>query len=137
MATTSIPPLLDELVRAGGPSGHEGAATSIWRRAASFARLESDGIGSSIARVGTGKPLVAIFGHIDEIGLIVTHIDERGNLWFAPIGVWDPQILIGQRVTVTTRGGAVPGVIGRKPVHLLIGTDQLKQSPDLADLCID
>ena len=37
-------------------------------------------------------------GHIDEIGLIVTHIDEKGFLWFAPVGGWDPQILVGQRV---------------------------------------
>ncbi|HEX4752775.1 MAG TPA: M42 family peptidase, partial [Solirubrobacterales bacterium] len=98
--TTSneVPTLLDELLRAGAPSGYEGPAAEIWRKAASFAELSYDGIGSTIARVGEAEPLVAIVGHIDEIGLIITHIDEKGFLWFEPIGGWDPQILVGQRV---------------------------------------
>ena len=54
------------------------------------------------------RPLVAVVGHIDEIGLIVTHIDEKGFLWFAPIGGWDPQILVGQRVEVTGTRRARP-----------------------------
>ena len=67
-------------------------------------------VGSSFARVaGTGDgPRVALVGHIDEIGLIVTHIDDEGFLWFAGVGGWDPQILVGQRVEVTTRDGTSP-----------------------------
>src|SRR5947208_620509 len=118
--TTSneVPKLLDELLRAGAPSGYEGPAAEVWRAAASpFAELSYDGIGSTIARVGEAEPLVAIVGHIDEIGLIVTHVDEKGFLWFEPIGGWDPQILVGQRVEVTGREGIIPGVAGRKPVQ--------------------
>src|ERR1700750_1690300 len=98
--TTSneVPTLLDELLRAGAPSGYEGPAAEVWRKAASeFAELSYDGIGSTIARVGEAEPLVAIVGHIDEIGLIVTYIDEKGFLWFQPIGGWDSQILVRPR----------------------------------------
>lgn len=135
MSTT--PPLLEELLRPGAPSGYEEPAAAVWREAASFAdELGSDGIGSSIARVGERKPLLAVVGHIDEIGLVVTHIDEKGFLYFAPIGGWDPQILVGQRVAVTSRDGIVPGVVGRKPIHLL-EPDQRKKVVELKAMHID
>jgi putative aminopeptidase FrvX len=131
-----VPTLLDELLRAGAPSGYEGPAAEVWRKAAGFAELSYDGIGSTIARVGEAEPLVAIVGHIDEIGLIVTHIDEKGFLWFEPIGGWDPQILVGQRVEVTGLNGPVPGVAGRKPIHLL-EPEQRKKVVELKSMHID
>ena len=131
-----IPALLDKLLRAGAPSGHEGPAAAVWREEASFATLSTDGLGSSIARVGEAAPLLAVVGHIDEIGLVVTHIDENGFLWFAPIGGWDPQILVGQRVEVRGRDGLVPGVVGRKPIHL-IEAEQRKKVVELKGLHID
>jgi len=130
------PALLDALLRTGAPSGYEGPAAAVWREAASFAELSVDGIGSSIARVGEASPLLAVVGHIDEIGLVITHIDEKGFLWFAPIGGWDPQILVGQRVAVRGRDGTVPGVVGRKPIHLL-DPDQRKKVVELKGLHID
>jgi endoglucanase len=131
-----IPSLLDKLLRAGAPSGHEAPAAAIWRDGAGFADLSTDGLGSSIARVGEGGPLLAVVGHIDEIGLVVTHIDESGFLWFAPIGGWDPQVLVGQRVEVRGRAGLVPGAVGRKPIHLL-DPDQRKKVVELKGLHID
>src|SRR5665811_2173762 len=128
-----IPALLDRLLRAGAPSGHEGPAAAVWREEASFAALSADGLGSSIARVGEAAPLLAVVGHIDEIGLVVTHIDENGFLWFAPIGGWDPQILVGQRVEIRGHEGLVPGVVGRKPIHLL-DPDQRKKVVELKKL---
>ncbi|MEX2108517.1 MAG: M42 family metallopeptidase [Solirubrobacterales bacterium] len=130
------PALLDKLLRVGAPSGHEGPAAEVWREAASFASLSTDGLGSSIARIGDAEPLLAVVGHIDEIGLTVTHIDEKGFLYFAPIGGWDPQILVGQRVEVRGRDGIVPGVVGRKPLHLL-DADQRKKVVELKRLHID
>lgn len=131
-----IPALLDKLLRPGAPSGHEGPAASVWREEASFATRSADGLGSSIARLGEAAPLLAVVGHIDEIGLVVTHIDEKGFLWFAPIGGWDPQILVGQRVEVRGRDGLVPGVVGRKPIHLL-DAEQRKKVVELKGLHID
>jgi len=131
-----IPSLLQKLLSVGAPSGHEGPAAAIWREQASFAEPSTDGLGSSIARLGDSSPLLAVVGHIDEIGLVVTHIDENGFLWFAPIGGWDPQILVGQRVEVRGREGLVPGVVGRKPIHLL-EPDQRKKVVELKGLHID
>ena len=133
---TETPELLDKLLRSAAPSGYEAPAASIWREAAAFASLSTDGLGSSIARVGEEGPLLAVVGHIDEIGLIVTHIDEKGFLYFTSIGGWDPQILVGQRVEVQGRSGPVPGVVGRKPIHLL-EADQRKKVVELKGLHID
>ena len=123
-----IPPVLRALLLAQGPSGYEGAPAAAFREAVSaYAEATTDVMGSVWARVpGTaGGPTLAVYGHIDEIGLVVTHIDDAGFLRFAGHG-WDPQILVGQRVTVTTRDGAIPGVIGRKPIHLLKDDDRKK-----------
>ena len=130
------PGLLDKLLRAPGPSGYETPAATVWREAASFATLSTDGIGSSVARIGDAAPLLAVVGHIDEIGLVVRHIDEKGFLWFAPIGGWDPQILVGQRVEVQGPNGPVPGVVGRKPLHLL-DAEARKKVVELKSLHID
>jgi endoglucanase len=112
-----LPELLNELLTTPGPSGHEAAASAAWRRAAeSFAEVSSDALGSAVARVpGTaGGPSLALVGHIDEIGLAVTHIDEKGFLSFRGVGGWLPEVLLAQRVQVMTRDGLVPGVIGKR-----------------------
>src|SRR6185436_17014931 len=75
-------------------------------------------------------------GHIDEIGLMVVHIDDQGYLWFEPIGGWDPQVFVGQRVTLLGRDGAVTGVIGKPAIHLLEKDERDKVSK-VADLWID
>ncbi|MEA2316767.1 MAG: hypothetical protein QOD44_956, partial [Solirubrobacteraceae bacterium] len=134
-----IPPVLRSLLTATGPSGYETAPASVWRDAASaFGEVSADVMGSSWARVkGTaGGPTLAIVGHIDEIGLIVTHIDDDGFLRFTGVGGWDPQILVGQRVELTTRDGLVPGVIGKKPIHLL-KDEERKKVAELKELHID
>ena len=77
-----------------------------------------------------------VMGHIDEIGLIVTHIDDEGYLWFREVGGWDAQILVGQRVVLATREGELPGVIGKKPIHLLRDEDR-KKVAEVRDLHID
>jgi putative aminopeptidase FrvX len=133
---TAIPELLDKLLHCAAPSGHEAPAAEVWREEASFASISSDGLGSSIARVGEAAPLLSAVGHIDEIGLTITHIDEKGFLYFAPIGGWDAQNLVAQRVEVRTRDGMVPGVVGRKPIHLL-ESDARKKAVELKGLHID
>ena len=94
--------------------------------------------GSSWARVpGTADGLtLAVVGHIDEIGVHVTHIDDEGFLRFGQVGGWDPVQLVGQRIVLDTRGGAVRGVIGRKAIHQL-EEDERKRAPELKNLHID
>jgi putative aminopeptidase FrvX len=79
---------------------------------------------------------LVVMGHIDEIGLIVTHIDDEGYLWFREVGGWDAQILVGQRVALGTRDGEIPGVIGKKPIHLL-REEERKKVAEVRDLHID
>jgi endoglucanase len=95
-------------------------------------------VGSSYACVpGTaGGPTLAIVGHIDEIGVHISHIDDDGYLRFGEVGGWDAIVLVGQRIRIATRQGAVSGVIGRKPIHL-IKRDDRKSVPELKDLHID
>src|SRR5215204_7695826 len=135
----SLPDVLRRLLTAPGPSGYEQAASAVFRdAAAAFAEVSHDSVGSTVARVkGTADgPLLAVLGHIDEIGLIVHHVDADGFLYFSGVGGWDPIILVGQRVEIATRDGAVPGVVGKKPIHLL-KEDERKQVPELRNLHID
>jgi putative aminopeptidase FrvX len=135
----AIPDVLRRLLTAAGPSGYEQAPSAVFREAAAaFAEVTHDTVGSTVARVaGTGDgPSVAVVGHIDEIGLIVHHIDDDGFLWFTGVGGWDPIVLIGQRIEIATRDGVVAGVIGRKPPHLLREDDR-KKAPELRQMHLD
>src|SRR5438034_10022090 len=113
----AIPELLRDLLSTPGPSGHEATAAAAWRKAAEkFAEVSSDALGSSLARVkGTGDgPTLALIGHIDEIGLAITHIDDKGFIFFRNVGGVLAEVLLAQRVQIVTRDGVIPGVIGKK-----------------------
>src|SRR4051794_25360464 len=96
-----LPETLRKLLSAPGPSGYEQAPAAVFREAAAAfgAQIEYDSVGSTVARVaGTGDgPTVAVVGHIDEIGLIIHHIDDDGYLWFTGVGGGGPHILLGPR----------------------------------------
>jgi putative aminopeptidase FrvX len=135
----ATPELLRRLLTAPGPSGYETAAAAVWREAAAeFAEVSSDAMGSSVARVpGTsGGPLLVVLGHIDEIGVIVTHVDEHGFLYVRGVGGWRPAVLLGQRVEVLARDGPVPGVIGRKG-RKPRKRDEPEEPVELDDLHVD
>jgi endoglucanase len=129
---------LKRLLDTPGPSGFETAAARVWRaEAESFAdRVDVDVSGNSSAVLGTGGPRVMLAGHIDEIGLMITHVDEEGFLYVDGIGGWDPQVLIGQRIRFLTRSGHVVGVVGKKPIHLM-KADEKEKAAKLQDLWVD
>lgn len=126
------------LLDAASPSGFEEPAARVWRaEAEGFAdAVWADVNGNSYARLRGEGPTVAIEGHIDEIGLLVTYVDDEGYIWFRPVGGWDDQILTGQRVRILGRDRTVHGVIGRRPAHLLSAEDRDKASK-IKDLWID
>jgi putative aminopeptidase FrvX len=134
------PELLHRLLTAAGPSGHETDPAKVWRDGCVgfAAEVRGDRVGSSMARVpGTaGGPTLAVIGHIDEIGVHISHVDDDGFLYFGEVGGWDQIVLVGQRVRIATRAGSIPGVIGRKPIHLMKGPDREK-TPAIKDLHID
>lgn len=136
----AAPQLLSSLLAASGPSGHEEEPARLWREAASgFAEVTSDTLGTSFARVraagAEGAPTLALMGHIDEIGVAVTHVEENGLLAFTTIGGISPETLHGQRVDLVTRNGVVPGAITRKRLY----PEQLRERSrlELSDLHID
>ncbi|HVE80300.1 MAG TPA: M20/M25/M40 family metallo-hydrolase, partial [Gemmatimonadaceae bacterium] len=89
--------------------------------------VKSDVAGNSLATVNPGgSPTILLAGHIDEIGVIVQHVDDEGFLHISPIGGWDPQVLVGQRIRFMGRGGDVFGVVGKKPIHLMKHDDREK-----------
>ena len=136
----TIPPVLQTLLTAHGPSGYEADPAAAWREAAGAysGDVRSDVMGSSVALVPgiADGPSLALVGHIDEIGLIVTHIEDNGFLRFTGVGGWDPQVLVGQRVVVATAAGPLPGVVGKKPIHLL-DADARKKVPEMKEMHID
>lgn len=130
---------LEELLGAVGPSGFEDEAARVWvREAETFAEeVWRDAHGNSYARIRTGGgPSIMLAGHIDEIGLIVTHVSDEGFVYVEPLGGWDPQVLVGQRVRFLGRKGQVLGVVGRKPIHAL-EPDERDKAVKLKDVWID
>ena len=129
---------LKSLLSIPGPSGYEGAAAEAWRtEAEKFAEVWGDRMGNSFATLnGGGAPRIMLAGHIDEIGLMVTHIEDGGLLRFQGVGGWDPQVLVGQRVLVQTKNGEVPGVIGKKAIHVM-EPDERKKVSEIKSLWID
>jgi endoglucanase len=83
-----------------------------------------------------GAPTIMLAGHIDEIGVIVTYIDDEGFVYIAPIGGWDSQVLVGQRIRLIGSDRHVYGVVGKKPIHLIKQEDREKATR-FADLWID
>jgi endoglucanase len=109
-----LPELLERLLTTPGPSGQEHAAAAEWREAAApVGEVSSDVLGSSWVRVpGTAEgPSLAVVGHIDEIGMVITHLGDDGIAAVRPVGGFNPQVMVAQRVDVLTRNGPLPGVV--------------------------
>lgn len=139
MLTEESRAFLQRLLETPSPSGYEGPNAVHWREyVARFAdETRTDALGNTIAVVNPeGSPRVMLAGHIDEIGFLIHYIDDDGYCYFRTIGGHDNYVIVGQRVEVHTRGGKVPGVIGKKPIHLL-DDDERKKKPELHDLWID
>jgi endoglucanase len=130
---------LKRLLDAPAPSGFETAAARTWRaEAETFAeKVTADVAGNSMAEVNPGGyPTIMLDGHIDEIGVIVQYIDDDGYIYIAPIGGWDPQVLVGQRIRFLGTDGDVLGVVGKKPIHLM-KTEDREHASKFTDLWVD
>ncbi len=138
METTALD-FFKRILATPSPSGYESAVQQVVRDyVAGFAdQVTTDLHGNVIAARNPAAPLrIMLAGHCVQIGLIVQHIDDDGFLYVQPIGGWDPEVLIGQRMIVWTAGGPLPGVIARKPIHLLT-EEERKQVPKMKDLWLD
>ncbi len=134
-----------KLVEAPSPSGYEQPAARVMREQLEpiADEVTTNVIGSVHALLrGTDaerdgrRVSVMLAGHIDEIGMMVTYITAEGFIAFKPIGGVDEAVLPGMRVRVHTREGALLGILGRLPIHLL-EDDERKSVTKVHKLFID
>lgn len=136
---TEIPQFLVDLLNARSPSGYETEAQAVvdkyvQPKADSY---QKDPLGNRIGKiVGGDGPTLVMAGHMDELGLIITYIDENGFLYFDTIGGIDLTTIAGRRVSILTREGVITGVTGRRAFHLL-NAEERKQIPEKHNLWID
>lgn len=132
--------MLKELTDAKGIPGNEHEPREVMKKYISpYAdEIEADGIGSLIAKkIGNDQgPKIMISGHLDEVGFMITQIDEKGFLRFQTVGGWWSQVMLAQRVTIVTKEGEITGVIGSKPPHIL-SAEARKKPVDIKDMFID
>jgi endoglucanase len=133
------PPFLVELLDAKSPTGHEFASQAVvdkYVKPAAHAYTK-DALGNRIATVNPqGSPTVMFAGHIDEIALLVSYIDDKGFLYFEFLGGHDLVIPSGRRVRILTKNGPVLAVTGKRAVHLL-STEDRRKVPERHDIWLD
>ncbi|UCC91471.1 MAG: M42 family metallopeptidase [Candidatus Aenigmatarchaeota archaeon] len=112
--------LLKKLVESPSISGYENNVRDLISREIKpyVDEVKTDKIGNLICRKGSGSPKVMLVAHMDEVGLMVKHIDENGFIRFEPVGGWDPKILPAKKFRIHGSKGPVVSVIGSKPIHL-------------------
>lgn len=130
---------LKTLVETHGSAGFEEQVQAVFRdRVKDVAdTVETDVMGSVIACIkGGGGPKVLLDGHSDEIGFLVRYIDDKGYLYLAKSGGWDEEVMVSQRVYVHTEKGRLPGVLGKKAIHLM-DADERKKKSQIHKLWVD
>jgi endoglucanase len=130
---------LKRLVETPSPSGYEHDVQKLVRdRIAPWCdNVRTDVMGNVFGtRHPEGRPRIMLAGHCDQIGFIVNYITDDGFLHVDPIGGVDPVVATSQRVSIMTRAGALPGVVGRKAIHLMDDEDK-KKVPKMHDLYVD
>ena len=130
---------LKDLIEAPSPSGYEQPAARVVRKRMEGVaeEIRTDVHGNTICLLnGKGKVRVMLSGHCDQIGFMVKYINDEGFIYFAPIGGFDENIVAGHRVNVHTAAGAVPGVVGKKAIHLM-DAEESKKSVEIKSLWID
>ena len=130
---------LKQLVETASPSGYE---HNVQKRVRERIRPWCDDVRTDVmgnvfgVRNAEGKPRVMLAGHCDQIGFIIQYVTDDGFLHVEPIGGVDPVVATSQSVSIMTRAGFVPGVIGRKAIHLMDDEDK-KKVPKIHDLYVD
>ncbi len=130
---------LKDLLAAPSPSGFEQPAQKVWRAyMAPFAdRVTTDMHGNCIAALQDGRPTrILLAGHVDELGFMVNYINDDGFIFFKTIGGFDLNIIPGRRVRIHTKNGIVPGVTGKKAIHVMTEEDR-KKKLEIENLWID
>ncbi|MCS7240508.1 MAG: M42 family peptidase, partial [Candidatus Bipolaricaulota bacterium] len=122
--------LLQRLSEAAGVPGREEEIRTIIREALAGVadEIQVDRLGNVVVRKKGAGPKVVVAAHMDEIGFLVSHVDEEtGYLRIEPVGGFDARTLIASRVVVHTERGPLLGLIGIKPIHILTEEERKKE----------
>ncbi len=133
------PDFLKDLLRARSPSGYEDPAREIIRERVgkSVDRFLVDALGNCHACLGEqNSKTLMLAGHMDELGLIIKHVSEKGFLYFDAIGGHDRSMIPGRRVDVLTSNGVIRGVTGKRAIHLM-SPEERKKVPEIHQMWID
>ena len=139
MASYQVPTFLSELLHARSPSGYEAEAQAVFDRHVKPAAdaYANDALGNRIATLNPkGDPVLMFAGHMDELGLIITYVNNHGYLYFDTIGGHDLSVISGRRVLIQTAAGTVKGVTGKRAIHLMDDEDR-KKVPKKHEIWID
>ncbi len=139
MSTYKVPTFLSELLHARSPSGYEAEAQAVFDRHVKPAAdaYANDALGNRLATLNPkGDPVLMLAGHMDELGLIITYINNAGYLYFDTIGGHDLSVISGRRVIIQTANGIVKGVTGKRAIHLL-EDEERKKVPKKHEIWID
>lgn len=153
--------LLKDLVSRPGVSGYEDSVRDfIEEKIKNYTKsYYTDPIGNFVARIGSpcyplsnisqhdnystsGGHNILLVAHMDEIGMVVSHLEDDGSLRIRKIGLLDDRLLVGREVVVYSKKGAIPGVIGIRPPHLMpslndIETKKCHKAPRWDEIFVD
>jgi len=135
----AVPPFLRDLLAARSPSGYETQAQAVYDSYVQPAAdaYAKDALGNRLATLNpNGDPILMLAGHLDELGLIITYINDKGFLYFDTIGGHDRSVISGRRVRIQTAQGIITGVTGKRAIHLMDEADR-KKVPERHELWID
>jgi putative aminopeptidase FrvX len=132
--------LLAELTNAHGAPGFEGPVRNILRREwqGLVSDLRTDGLGNLLGTVagGSAEPRVLLMAHMDEVGFLVRHIDDKGFVYFNPVGGYFDQSVLTQRMAILTPRGVIVGYTGMKSGHIVRPSERTQMVP-LENMFID
>jgi putative aminopeptidase FrvX len=132
--------MLKALTDAKGIAGNEREPREVMKTyIAPYAdEVTTDNLGSLVAKKAgdDNGPKIMVAGHLDEVGFMITQIDDKGFLRFQTVGGWWSQVMLAQRVTIVTKNGDITGVIGSKPPHIL-PVEARKKPVEIKDMFID
>ncbi|MCU0852589.1 MAG: M42 family metallopeptidase [Thermoplasmata archaeon] len=131
--------LLEEMINVPGVSGYEEDIREYIRAKVEELGIEAeeDNIGNLLAKVGDKGPVVMFMAHMDELGLVVTKIEDDGSLRIRKVGGIDDRTLVGRVVKIKTQKGTVTGVLGLKPPHLMTESDDRKKVVSWEEVRVD
>ena len=128
--------LLKDMIMVPGISGFEEPIRNYLLEKLRNYNPSVDNVGNVYVSMGEGEESIAIVAHMDEIGIVTTHIEDNGYIRFSPVGGVDDRMLYGRVIEIFSENGIIYGVIGLSPPHL-ITNEEREKLPTWKELAID